>query len=126
MSQGMNAYDEHGITQTVEAIVGQPETDAADSLACDVDAVLAMHNAVWQWVYQPPLADLDGFMCRAIIAAWVFCPQLRSYTQTEIAGRFGKKKQSLNRWIVSFKREFSDISNHLPHIKHESRHTRSH
>jgi hypothetical protein len=110
----MQAYDEHGVTQTVDFCYGEVEEIPINT---DLDAILEMNRRVWQWVYQPPNKDLDGFMCRCIIACWIFCPPLREYTQTDIAARFGKKKQSLNRWIVAFKRELPEVGQHLQHTK---------
>lgn len=84
-----------------------------------VESTLECQRRIWQWVYQGSCEDLDGFMCRSIVVCWVFVPVLRSYTMTEIAGRFGKKKQSLGRWVVDFKKEFPDVTAHLQHIRNE-------
>jgi hypothetical protein len=112
----MSAYDDAGITQTVDFAYGDIDPEVNDQL--DIDAVLEMHRRVWQWVYQPPCKDLDGFFCRSIIACWLFVPLLRDCSQTEIAGRFGKKKQSLNRWLCEFKVEFPELADHIQHTKH--------
>jgi len=93
-----------------------PEKDPASP-----DPMFAASEAVrllFAWVYQPPCKDQEGFYCRAIIACWIFVPQLRSYTMTEMAGRFGKKKQSLGRWVEDFKREFPEVTRYMQHIKH--------
>ena len=116
----MNAYDESGITQTVPFCYGSLSSElneAFDESREAIQAACECNRRVWQWVYQPPNQDLDGFICRCIVACWVFVPQLREYSQTAIAARFGKKKQSLNRWIVDFKREFPEIGQHLQHTR---------
>lgn len=112
------AYDESGITQSVEFAFSEiePQPDSLGSI--DVDAVLEMHNRVWRWVYNAPCKDINGLLCRCIVACWILYEPLRKYNQTEIAKRFGKKKQSLNRWIVSFKKEFPEIGKHLRYTKH--------
>ena len=112
----MPVYDESGITQSVEFAYGEIEPEPLASI--DVDAVLEMHNRVWSWVYHAPCQDINGLLCRCIVACWILYAPLRKYNQTEIAARFGKKKQSLNRWIVSFKNEFPEIGKHLRYTKH--------
>ena len=111
----MSAYNEHGITETVDFCYG--EIDPPPNPHCDIDIVIELNQRIWAWVYQELSVDLDGLMCRCIIALWIFVPSLRDYNQTQIAARFGKKKQSLNRWIVDFKREFPEIGNHLQHTR---------
>jgi hypothetical protein len=71
---------------------------------------------LFQWHYQGECKDLDGWNCRAIILDWIFVPQLRSYSMTEMAGRFGKKKQSLGRWVDDFKKTFPELK-HLSHFR---------
>ena len=89
----------------------------------DVDDACECQRRVWQWVYQPPgqdpLKDLDGFVCRCIVANWIFVPALRSQTMTYVAGRFGKKKQSIGRWVDSFKFSFPEVSKHLQHLRYD-------
>lgn len=85
----------------------------------DIEDALECQRRVWRWVYQPPCVDLDGFMCRCIVACWIFVPQLRSQTMTYVAGRFGKKKQSIGRWVDDFKTEFPEVSKHLQHLRHD-------
>ena len=74
---------------------------------------------IWDWVYDAGPKNLDGFVCRSIIACWVFVAPLRAKTMTQIAADFGKHKQSLGRWVDDFKVRFPEIANHLEHIKHE-------
>ena len=119
MDQG---YDEAGITLTCDFDWHQVEQDLdgdnsrlANSDA--IDAICECQQRIWEWVYHAPCRDLDGFMCRAIIATWVFYSPMRAYSMTEIAGRFGKKKQSLGRWVVDFKIQFPEIVKHLAHLR---------
>lgn len=93
--------------------VDDDHSSNARDMACECQ------RRVWHWIYQPPCEDLDGWTCRCIVAAWIFVPQLRSYTMTRIAERFGKKKQSLGRWVADFKKEFPEVCKHLSHLKHD-------
>ena len=101
------AYDE--IDRRVFGVETSAEEAIEESLECQ--------RRIWQWVYQPPNKDMDGFVCRSIVACWVFVPPLRAYSMTDIAGRFGKKKQSIGRWVADFKKEFPAVAAHLQHIK---------
>ena len=117
-----NGYDEQGITLTCDFDWKQVEhdldgPDAPPDTDQLVETICACQNRIWEWVYHAPCRDLDGFMCRAIIATWVFYSPMRAYSMTEIAGRFGKKKQSLGRWVVDFKIQFPEIVKHLAHLR---------
>ena len=111
-------YDDLGsVTLTTEFPYSEVDGQRYDPDLDPISAACECQRRVWSWVYQPPCEDIEGFICRCVIAAWVFVPQLRDYTMTEIAGRMGKKKQSLGRWVASFKREFPDLVKHIKHIR---------
>ena len=120
------AYDDDGsVTLTTEFDFGSVER-SLDGIPSDdqvrahvIGLVLEIEARLNEWTYQPPCDDIDGFLCRSIIRAWIFCPQLRAYTMTDIAGRFGKHKQSLARWVGDFLREFPELR-HIQHVKHEA------
>jgi len=119
MNNEHNFNDDGGITLTSD--FAYDELDAAlgyEPTELDIEGALECMRRVWRWVYQTPCTDLDGFMCRCIVACWVFVPELRAETMTHIAGRFGKKKQSLGRWVVNFQKTFPEITKHLQHQKH--------
>lgn len=115
-----NQYDDNGgVTLTCDFAYDQVESALGfEPAERDIEDALECQRRVWRWVYQPPCTDLDGFTCRCIVACWIFVPQLRAETMTHIAGRFGKKKQSLGRWVVNFQKTFPEISKHLQHQKH--------
>ncbi len=102
------AYEENGgITQTCDFAFSEPdeaENESAREIAC------ACQRRIWEWVYQAPCEDIEGFTCRAIILVWIFSPWLRGYNMTQTASRFGKKKQSLGRFIGSFKNQFPELA----------------
>ena len=121
----MKTYDDHGavtlacdfpFSQVDEpepqliAVPGRPSSIAIE-MACECQ------RQIWEWIYQPPCEDIDGFVCRCIIATWIFNPHLHSYSEAEIARRFGKKKQSLDRWSQDFKRTFPYLKT-LQHFRH--------
>lgn len=119
MDQG---YDEQGITLTCDFDWHQVEQDLdgdnSNLTSSDaVEAVCECQQRIWEWVYHAPCRDLNGFNCRCIIAVWVFYAPLRCYSMTEVAGRFGKKKQSLGRWMVDFKARFPEIAAHMQHVR---------
>ena len=95
------------------------ECDVSMTEGNPMEVALEAQRRIWAWVYQPPCEDLDGFLCRCIVASWIFVPQLREETMVHVAGRFGKKKQSLGRWVADFKKVFPEISKHLQHLRHE-------
>lgn len=116
-----NKYDDAGaVTLVSDFSYDQVDRDLGYApQERDLEDACECQRRVWGWVYQPPCADLDGFMCRCIVACWVFVPQLRAETMTYIAGRFGKKKQSLGRWVTEFKIAFPEVSKHLQHLRHD-------
>jgi len=111
------------VTQTVEfayneidsRVFGVDAEQDKTTIETALDMAIECQRQVWAWVYQPPLKDVDGFLCRATVACWVFVPHLRAYTMTEMAGRLGKKKQSLERWMADFKKQFPAVTAHLQH-----------
>lgn len=114
------AYDDLGkVTLTEDFPYSQVDSDLAGRVMdmSPEEAACECQRQIWQWVYQPPCKDLDGYLCRCIIACWIFVPQLRSYTMTKLARRFAKRKQSLGRWVSDFKRTFPELSKHLEHLR---------
>ena len=71
------------------------------------------------WIWQAPLGNPEGLLCRTTIVCWIFLPMLRGYTMTEMAGRIGKKKQSLGRWAAHFKQTFPEVAQHIQHLRNE-------
>jgi hypothetical protein len=116
-----NKYDDGGsVTLVSDFSYDQIDRDLGFAPAeRDLDDACECQRRIWAWVYQPPCKDLDGFNCRCIVASWIFVPQLRSESMTYIAGRFGKKKQSLGRWVSDFKTAFPEVSKHLQHLRHD-------
>lgn len=60
------------------------------------------------WVWQDGMRNPEGVKIRAIICCWVFLKHVRPCTLTELAARYGMKKQSLGRWVDQFKLDFPD------------------
>ncbi len=122
----MTGFDESGSTLVCDfdfaavdsALAGTVDPVEAARIS-PTEAACECQRQIWAWVYSPPCEDMDGFTCRSIIACWVFVPQLREYTMTQIAQRFGKKKQSLGRWVADFKVQFKEVANHCQHMHHD-------
>ncbi len=68
-----------------------------------------------EWVWQSGMNNADGIAIRAIIVCWIFLPELRPLSLTEMAQGFDKHKQSLGRWVDIFKRDFPHIR--IAHMK---------
>ena len=82
-----------------------------DLSAADFEAASRVFRALVSWMWQNGMKNPQGLNLRAIIVCWVFLEHLRPLTLTELARAFGKKKQSLGRWVDDFKRAFPRIRN---------------
>ena len=123
MSNQNNFYDAGEVTLTTSFAYGEVSKDLGEPIEQterNLEDLVEINRRIWQWVYQPPCKDLDGFNCRCIVASWIFVPEIRSESMTYIAGRFGKKKQSIGRWVADFKTQFPEVANHLQHIRHNN------
>lgn len=83
----------------------------------EIDAAFKMHDALMRWMWQNGMRNENGLQIRASILCWIFIPELRPMTETDLARVFGKDKQSLNRWVVHFKKFFPFIK--VPHFKNQ-------
>lgn len=81
----------------------------------DMKIALKLFDAVMRWIWQGGMKDVRGMTIRAIISCWIFIPELRPTTLTDMARGFGLKKQSLGRWHDDFKRHFPSIK--TPHMR---------
>lgn len=108
------AYDEDGnlvaIEDFDEAEVDRNLFDAAETLetpsAADVDLVYKIMHRLMSWIFQDGLTNPNGIAIRSIIVCWVFLPQLKPLSLTQISRGVGKLKQSVGRWVDRFKKEF--------------------
>ncbi len=80
-----------------------------------MDAALKVFSRLLEWIWQNGMKNSEGLTIRAVIACWIFLKHLRPLTLTQMARGFGKKKQSLGRWVDDFKIAFPHIRN--PHMK---------
>ncbi len=81
----------------------------------DVDRGVTVLTVLLKWVWQSGMKNADGIQLRAIIVCWIFLKVLRPLQLTQLAGAFGKHKQSLGRWVDDFKRCFPRIR--IPHMR---------
>ncbi len=75
----------------------------------EIDAACKVFTRLVEWIWQDGMKNVEGLQIRASIVCWIFLSQLRPLTLTEMAKGFGKKKQSLGRWVDDFKRAFPRI-----------------
>lgn len=75
----------------------------------DVDRALVVVTRLLKWIWQGGMKNADGLQIRAMIICWVFLKELRPIELTQLAGAFGKDKQSLGRWVDNFKEFFPRI-----------------
>lgn len=83
----------------------------------DIDAAAKVITRVFEFVWQNGMKNPEGLQIRATIVCWVFLKHLHPLTLTELARGFGKKKQSLGRWVDEWKRHplLGKLRN--PHMK---------
>lgn len=125
----MNAYDPGGLTlsdvpcaRELALVDDFPMEDVMDRLdgqkprSSHPEAEGEAIRRIAEWMWQG-CANLDGFAVRAAVVCWIFHQPLRPYSMTRMAGRLGKKKQSLGRWVDSFKREFPAVTDHITHLR---------
>lgn len=105
--------------ESVERAVFHVEPEELRELSPEAtEAGLKLFTALVTWIWQNGMRNPDGMQLRSIIVCWVFLDHLRPLSLTELARAFGKKKQSLGRWVDEFKRSFPNIRN--AHMKNES------
>lgn len=86
-----------------------PENDPTEFTVEELDAASKAFTQMVSWIWQDGKNNSEGITIRAIIVCWIFLSHLRPLTLTEMARGFGKKKQSLGRWVDDFKSKFPDI-----------------
>lgn len=85
------------------------EVEAGEYSQDDIDRALVVVTRMLKWVWQGGMKNADGLQIRAMIICWVFLKELRPIELTQLAGAFGKDKQSLGRWVENFKEYFPRI-----------------
>lgn len=85
------------------------------------EASARLFRSILEWIYigqnEEGAKQVEGVSDRCWVLLWIFLPILREYDQTQIAGRAGKHKQSINRAVISFKKEFPQFAKHMRHTK---------
>ena len=104
------AYDESGITQSVEFAFSEiePQPDSLGSI--DVDAVLEMHNRLWRWICKDDCKNWGEFCCRCIVSCWRLYRPTRVWSLDKISSRFGRTSAAIKPWICSFNKSLPEIS----------------
>jgi hypothetical protein len=93
----------------------RPESDLSEFSQDDIDRALKVLTTLLEWVWQSGMKNGNGIQIRAIIMCWIFLKHVRPLQEAELARGFGKKKQSLGRWVENFKKAFPRIK--VPHFR---------
>ena len=107
-------FDYDAIDRNTFGILPAPEPDAMPPDA--MEAACVGFTRLMEWLWQDGMKNSEGLQIRAAILCWVFLSQLRPLTMTQMAAGFGKKKQSLGRWVDDYKRQ-PDFPR-IAHMKH--------
>mgnify|MGYP003335549382 CR=1 FL=1 len=120
MKEDSPSFDDLGaVTATVDFAYDEIDRRVFNHEISDEDYAMAgqcLHK-IMAWIYQNGGKPQEGFICRAILACWAFCPELHGESITSIANQHGKHKQSLGRAVDDFKKEFPEVAKRLPHLK---------
>jgi len=81
--------------------------------AKEVDAAIKVIDKLLCWVWHNGMRNPEGIKIRAIVVCWILLKPLRPFSLTGISKLYGKKKQSLGRWVDQFKREFKFLTPHM-------------
>ena len=84
----------------------EPANDRDRLTPEQADAACQMFRSLVEWLWSDAKKNVEGLQIRAMIICWLFVPEIQSLTLTEMARGFGKKKQSLGRWVDDFKPRF--------------------
>jgi len=80
-----------------------------------IDASCLLFQRFVRWIWQDGKKNPEGVQIRAMIVCWIFIPELRALTETQLAIGFGKEKQSIGRWVDQWKRDFPHVRS--PHMR---------
>jgi hypothetical protein len=107
-------FDYDAVDQAVFGFAGDEEQNELTQE--QVNGAVLMLRLLLNWVWQDGMKNPDGLQLRSMVICWVFLKELRPMQLSELARGFGKKKQSLGRWVDDFKRRFPNIR--TPHMRH--------
>jgi len=104
-------YDSIELEQAFKSDLEQfrDESEGGQYSQEDVDRALVVVTRLLKWIWQGGMKNPDGLQIRAMIICWIFLKELRPIELTQLAGAFGKDKQSLGRWVDNFKEFFPRI-----------------
>lgn len=75
----------------------------------EIDRALKVLQILLEWIWQDGKKNAGGVKIRAIIVCWIFLKELRPMTLTQMARGYDLKKQSLGRWVDSFKKDHPQV-----------------
>lgn len=115
---GVEEFDYDLVERRLAKDLSNPELakELAGMSEAEIEAALRMFRCLVRWLWQNGMKNPDGLTIRAILCCWIFVEELRPMTLTEMARGFGgRHKQSLGRWMESFKQNFPFIK--TPHMR---------
>ena len=115
---GVEEFDYDLVERRLSADLGSPECQEELSKLTpeEVESGLKLFRCLVRWLWQDGMKNANGLTIRSIIVCWIFIEELHPMTLTQMARGFGgRHKQSLGRWIDSFKRLFPYIK--TPHMR---------
>lgn len=80
-----------------------------------IDGAARLFQQFMRWVWQDGKKNPNGVQIRAMIACWIFIPELRPLKETDLAIGWGMKKQSIDRWVQEWKKDFPKVRS--PHMR---------
>jgi hypothetical protein len=79
----------------------------------EIEAAVKVIDRLLIWIWQNGTRHPEGVKIRAIVVCWILLKPLRPFSLTHVSKLYGKKKQSLGRWVDQFKRDFGFITPHM-------------
>jgi hypothetical protein len=79
----------------------------------ELDAAIKVIDRLLCWIWANGMRNPEGVKIRAIVACWILLKPLRVFSLTGVSKLYGKKKQSLGRWVDQFKQDFRFLTPHM-------------
>ena len=106
----------------------EAKKDKEEFTAKELEAAIKVIDRLMCWIWANGMKNPEGVKVRAIVVCWAILKPLRVFSLTGIAQCYGKKKQSLGRWVDQFKKDFKFLSPHMrplsgkpPRYRHTSK-----
>ncbi len=112
-------YDSDGSLVPTEGFrYDELDGESQSERSIDSETAIALLSTVMRWLWDGAnvRCKSDGLRMRALVLCWIFLPELRIKSETQLAHEYGKKhKQSIGRQVAKFKSDFPYLKN--PHMR---------